>query len=102
MSSLSLNFGPNGMSDRLPQSQPTGRSGCANDIDCDGIKNIDDLDVDGDGIPNAVDDDIDGDGLPNEEDSDMDGDGVNNANDADANGDGIRDKLQKNFFRVQG
>ncbi|MBN1575636.1 MAG: hypothetical protein JW913_03740, partial [Chitinispirillaceae bacterium] len=40
-----------------------------NDIDGDGIININDNDIDGDGIPNDQDDDIDNDGTANNDDS---------------------------------
>lgn len=60
-----------------------------NDIDGDGILNENDPDMDGDGIPNIDDNDIDGDGIANEEDPDMDGDGIPNTEDPDMDGDGI-------------
>lgn len=56
----------------------------ADDIDGDGILNVDDGDVDGDGINNAVDLDIDGDFVPNDQDDDVDGDGVSNGEDDSA------------------
>ncbi|MDR0828784.1 MAG: OmpA family protein [Prevotellaceae bacterium] len=73
------------------------------DMDGDGIPNIEDPDIDGDGIPNEqdptpygagsyrtstgkvivieYDDDIDGDGISNESDPDIDGDGLMNEED---------------------
>jgi len=60
-----------------------------NDIDGDGILNENDTDIDGDGVDNIDDNDIDGDGVANEEDSDIDGDGVDNIVDTDIDGDGV-------------
>ena len=59
------------------------------DLDGDGILNVDDRDTDGDGIENNIDPDIDGDGIPNGLDSDMDGDGEPNITDNDLDGDGM-------------
>jgi hexosaminidase len=44
-------------------SVPLFESFYSNDIDRDGIKNINDTDMDGDGIPNSLDPDADGDGV---------------------------------------
>ncbi|NPU98441.1 MAG: hypothetical protein HPY51_14695 [Candidatus Omnitrophica bacterium] len=50
---------------------PTPTPNCGpttNDIDCDGVANMDDTDADGDGIPNNTDPDDDDDGIPDSSD----------------------------------
>ena len=58
----------------------------AEDLDCDGILNIDEG-----GTPGAGGglDDQDGDGIPNQEDTDSDGDGIGDAFEFDSNNDGV-------------
>ncbi len=56
------------------------------DLDCDGILNIDEGGVPGGGGGLA---DTDGDGIPNQEDTDSDGDGISDALEFDSNGDGV-------------
>ena len=56
-------------------------------------------DIDGDGILNINDDDIDGDGIINIDDSDMDGDGLINSDDSDMDGDNIMDN-EDGFFPI--
>ncbi|MDA8581804.1 HYR domain-containing protein [Schleiferiaceae bacterium] len=58
----------------------------AEDLDCDGILNIDEGGTPGGGGGLA---DQDGDGIPNQEDTDSDGDGIGDAYEFDSNGDGI-------------
>ena len=64
-------------------------AGCSKSDSTSGIENTNDLDKDG--IIDIQDPDIDGDGIPNEKDPDMDGDGIPNEKDPDANGDGLDD-----------
>jgi hypothetical protein len=64
-------------------------AGCSKSDSTSGIENTNDLDKDG--IIDIQDPDIDGDGIPNEKDPDMDGDGIPNGKDPDANGDGLDD-----------
>jgi len=56
------------------------------DLDCDGILNIDEGGVPGGGGGLT---DTDGDGIPNQEDTDSDGDGISDALEFDSNGDGV-------------
>ena len=56
------------------------------DLDCDGILNIDEGGIPGGGGGLA---DNDGDGIPNQEDTDSDGDGISDALEFYSNGDGI-------------
>ena len=58
----------------------------AEDLDCDGILNVDEGGTPGGGGGLA---DQDGDGIPNQEDTDSDGDGIGDAFEFDSNGDGI-------------
>ena len=58
----------------------------AEDLDCDGILNVDEGGIPGGGGGLA---DQDGDGIPNQEDTDSDGDGIGDAYEFDSNGDGI-------------
>ena len=64
-------------------------AGCSKSDSTSGIENTNDLDKDG--LIDIQDPDIDGDGIPNEKDPDMDGDGIPNEKDPDANGDGLDD-----------
>jgi hypothetical protein len=89
----------------------TDNDAVSNDIDGDGILNVNDPDIDGDGINNVFDTDVDGDGTLNTTDTDddsdgtpdgsdstpqgigtladIDGDGIPNASDVDIDGDGV-------------
>ena len=76
---------------------PTDEAMYSEDIDKDGIKNINDTDMDGDGILNINDADANGDGVDDATDADIDKDGTINKYDPDIDGDGIRNIFDKDI-----